>query len=92
MLIDLIRNCDELVTEVLQILLANIVGFSMGYNTEKNCSQLVVPLCYVPVIMRELPDYMISTERVKNMMLSLFMNLGSSNMTLHSRISFIVKH
>ena len=30
MLIDLIRNCEELVTDVLQIPFVNIVGLSMG--------------------------------------------------------------
>ncbi|NP_001129341.1 UDP-glucuronosyltransferase 2A3 precursor [Rattus norvegicus] len=72
MVLDPVIPCGELVAEVLQIPFVNTLRFSMGYSMEKYCGQLPVPLSYVPVVMGELTDHMTFTERVKNMMLSLF--------------------
>ncbi|CAH6886618.1 Ugt2a3 [Phodopus roborovskii] len=76
MVTDPVIPCGELVAEVLQIPFVNTLRFSMGYTMEKYCGQLPVPLSYVPVIMGELTDNMTFTERVKNMMLSLFFEFG----------------
>ncbi|XP_005068237.1 UDP-glucuronosyltransferase 2A3 [Mesocricetus auratus] len=69
---DPVIPCGELMAEVLQVPFVNTLRFSMGYIMEKHCGQLPVPLSHVPVIMAELTDNMTFTERVKNMMLSLF--------------------
>ncbi|MEJ1274727.1 hypothetical protein NN561_005616 [Cricetulus griseus] len=76
MVIDPVIPCGELVAEVLQVPFVNTLRFSMGYTIEKYCGQLPLPLSYVPVIMGELTDNMTFTERVKNMMLSLFFEFG----------------
>ncbi|XP_021485037.1 UDP-glucuronosyltransferase 2A3-like [Meriones unguiculatus] len=72
MVIDPVVPCGELTADVLQIPFVNTLRFSMGYSMEKYCGQLPVPLSYVPVVMGELTDSMTFTERVKNMILSLF--------------------
>lgn len=70
--IDPVIPCGELVAEVLQVPFVNTLRFSLGYMMEKHCGQLPTPPSYVPDAMSELADHMTFTERVKNMMLSLF--------------------
>lgn len=69
---DPILPCGDLVAEVLQVPFINTMRFTIGYYMEKHCGQLPIPLSYVPVVMSKLTDNMTFTERVKNMMLSLY--------------------
>lgn len=67
---DPIIPCGELVAEVLQVPFVNTLRFSMEYTKEKYCGHCPI------VTMGELSEYMTLTERVKNMMPSLFFEFG----------------
>ena len=71
-LADALNPCGELLAELFNIPFLYSLRFSVGYTFEKNGGGFLFPPSYVPVVMSELSDQMIFTERIKNMIHMLY--------------------
>ncbi|XP_062963870.1 UDP-glucuronosyltransferase 2A3 isoform X3 [Cynocephalus volans] len=83
MLIDPMFVGGELVAEFLAVPFVYTLRISIGNTIEKYCGQLPTPPSYVPVAMGGLVDKMTFMERVKNVMLELYLNFWLQQFDFH---------